>query len=64
MVKVTLKVEDNGKWRQSYQVLRLTDVAKVSPALVYWTSKQIDMQYRSTGSGVLIVWECAFDTGG
>jgi len=49
MVKVSIRVDDNGKWRQCTQVLKLTDVAKVSPALVYWTSKQIDDQYRSTG---------------
>ena len=40
----------------------MTEVAKISLALVYWTAKQIDMQYRSAGSGVIVVWEDLFDT--
>jgi hypothetical protein len=59
-VPLTLRVEDHGKL--THAVLRLTEVEKISPAVVFWTAKQIEMQYRSAGSGGLILWESLFDT--
>jgi hypothetical protein len=40
----------------------ITDVAKVSPALVYWNVKQLERQYRLEGGGIIIGWECTFNT--
>ena len=52
---------DNGR-SVAKQILKLTDVARIVPSVVYWTTKQIDMQYRACGSGGLIEFERLFDT--
>jgi hypothetical protein len=61
-VKVNVQVDDHGRRKQTHQILRLKEVAKVSLAVVYWTSKQLETQYRASGSGVIIQWEDLFDT--
>ena len=61
-MQVTIRVEDHGKWKQTHEILRLTEVEKISPAVVFWNAKQIEMQYRSAGAGGLILWENLFDT--
>jgi hypothetical protein len=54
-------VDSEGKRQKAKQTLRLTDVAKVSPALVYWTVRQLERQYRLDG-GVIIWWEHTCNT--
>ena len=60
-VEVSFMVDSEGKRYKSKQILRLTDVAKVSPALVYWNVKQLERQYRLDG-GVIIWWEHTCNT--
>ena len=61
MVQACIRVDDNGVQKKTTWELKLTEVSRVTPALVYWTSKQIADQYR-TGGGTLVTWESTFDT--
>jgi hypothetical protein len=60
-VEVNFMVDREGRRNRARQTLRLTDVAKVSPAVVYWNVKQIDQQYGLNG-GVIIWWEHLLNT--
>ena len=60
-VEVNFMVDREGRRNRARQTLRLTDVAKVSPAVVYWNMKQINQQYGLNG-GVIIWWEHLLNT--
>ena len=60
-VEVAFMVDSEGKRWKAKQTLRLTDVAKVSPALVYWNVRQLERQYRLDGR-VIIWWEHTCNT--
>jgi hypothetical protein len=55
-VEVNFMVDREGRRNRARQTLQLIDVAKVSPAVVYWNVKQINQQYGLNG-GVLIWWD-------
>ena len=60
-IEVVLTVDSpSGGRSTTRQLLRLTDVARIVPSVVYWTTKQIDMQYRACGAGGLIEFERLF----
>jgi hypothetical protein len=60
-VEVNFMVDREGRRNRARQILRLTDVAKVSPAVVYWNVKQIDQQYGLNGH-VIVWWDHLFNT--
>jgi hypothetical protein len=60
-VEVNIIVDDNGKRRRTRQTLRLSEVKKVSLAMVIRTQKQMEQQYRLSGSGISITWEDMFN---
>ena len=60
-MEVNIVVDDNGRRRRTRQTLRLNEVEKVSLAMVFWTVKQMEQQYRLSGSGIISTWEDMFD---
>ena len=60
-MEVIIVVEDGDRRRRTHQTLRLNEVEKVSLAMVFWTVKQIEQQYRLSGSGMIITWEDMLD---
>jgi len=61
-VEVAFMVDSDGKKQKARQTLKVTDVSRVSPALVYWNVKQLESHYRLEGSSIVIEWECTFNT--
>ena len=62
LIEVVLMVDSEGRKQRAKQTLFLTEVRKVSPALVYWNVKQLERQYRLEGGGIIIGWNCTFNT--
>jgi hypothetical protein len=61
-VEAVFMVDNEGRKQRAKQTLLITDVAKVSPALVYWNVKQLERQYRLEGGGIVIGWNYTFNT--
>jgi hypothetical protein len=60
-VEVVFFVDDGSKRQKARQALKVTDVARVSLAMVYWNLKQLESHYRLEGASIIVEWECRFN---
>jgi hypothetical protein len=61
-VEVVFIVDDGTKRRRTKQTPKLTEVSRVSLAMVFWNAKQMEDQYRLEGANIMIGWENLFNT--